>query len=181
MGNSHKKGWSHVKDDINGWDISFTKISRICQWTGKNIFHCGKWNEPIGNSAHTTKYLAKRSWRHLFLAYVYKSIALVNELLKSFKSFSIFTIFLIFLELYWYHSYFSQDFVDNSHFGLKIYELLNKNLKQLLRNTVVGNWYQNLDYQLIRECVRLKINISPNLVAAKRLWGHSESIFTWNL
>ena len=80
MGNSHKRGWSHFKLNINDWDIPFPKILRIYQWIGKNIFHWGKWNEPI---------------------------------------------------------------------------------------------------KLIRECVRLKIKIWI-LVAAKRLWGHSKSIFTQN-
>ena len=46
---------------------------------------------------------------------------------------------------------------------------------------IVSNWYQNLDYKLISEHVRLKINISYTLVATKRLWGHSESLFTRNL
>ena len=47
MGNSHKRGWSHFKLNLNDWDIPFPKILRIYQWIGKNIFHCGKWNEPI--------------------------------------------------------------------------------------------------------------------------------------
>ena len=46
----------------------------------QNIFRWGKWNEPIGNSAHTTEYLTKSSWPYLFVGYVYKYIALVNEL-----------------------------------------------------------------------------------------------------
>ena len=47
MGNSHKRGWSHFKLNINDWDIPFPKILRIYQWIGKNIFHWRKWNEPI--------------------------------------------------------------------------------------------------------------------------------------
>ena len=47
MGNSHKRGWSHFKLNLNDWDIPFPKILRIYQWIGKNIFHWGKWNEPI--------------------------------------------------------------------------------------------------------------------------------------
>ena len=47
MENSHKREWSHFKLKINDWDISFAKILRICQWIGENIFHWGKWNEPI--------------------------------------------------------------------------------------------------------------------------------------
>ena len=47
MGNSHKRGWSHFKLNINDWDIPFPKILRIYQWIGKNIFHWGKWNEAI--------------------------------------------------------------------------------------------------------------------------------------
>ena len=54
------------------------------------------------------------------------------------------------------NSHFSQDFVDNSHFGLEIHGLLNKNSKSLLRKAIVSNWYQNLNYNLIRKCVRLK-------------------------
>ena len=47
MENSHKRGWSHFKLNINDWDIPFPKSLRIYQWIGKNIFHWGKWNEPI--------------------------------------------------------------------------------------------------------------------------------------
>ena len=47
MENSHKRGWSHFKLKINDWDIPSPKILRICQWPGKNVFHWGKWNEPI--------------------------------------------------------------------------------------------------------------------------------------
>ena len=61
-GNSHKKWWSHFKHNINDWDISFPKILKIFQWFGENIFCWRKWNEPIRNSTHTTKYLAKRAW-----------------------------------------------------------------------------------------------------------------------
>ena len=72
--NSHRKGWSHFKLNINDWDISFPKILRIYQWIGKKIFHWGKWNEPLANSVHTTNYLVKRLWRCLFLADVYKLV-----------------------------------------------------------------------------------------------------------
>ena len=47
IGNSHKRGWSHFKLNINDWDSPFPKVLRIIQWIGKNIFHWGKWNEPI--------------------------------------------------------------------------------------------------------------------------------------
>ena len=47
MGNSHKRGWSHFKVNINDWNIPFPKILRIYQWIGKNIFHWEKWNNPI--------------------------------------------------------------------------------------------------------------------------------------
>ena len=60
IGNSHKKGSSHFKLNINDLDIPFPKILRIYRRIGKNFFHWEKWNEPIGNNAHTTKYLAKR-------------------------------------------------------------------------------------------------------------------------
>ena len=46
---------------------------------------------------------------------------------------------------------------------------------------MVSNWHQSLDYKLIREHDRLKINISQILVAVKRLWSHSKSMFTQNL
>ena len=44
----------------------------------------------------------------------------------------------------------------------------------------MSNWYQILDYKLIREYVRLKINISQILVTAKKLSGHSKSTFASN-
>ena len=47
MGDSHKRGWSYFKLNINDSDIPFPKILRIYQWIGKNIFHWGKSNEPI--------------------------------------------------------------------------------------------------------------------------------------
>ena len=39
MGNSHKRGWSHLQLNRSDWDIF--------QWIGKNIFHWAKWNELI--------------------------------------------------------------------------------------------------------------------------------------
>ena len=39
MGNSHKRGWSYFKLNINDWYIPFPKILRIYHWIGKNIFH----------------------------------------------------------------------------------------------------------------------------------------------
>ena len=42
MGNSHKRGWSHFKLNINDWDITFPKILRIYQWIGASIFHYGE-------------------------------------------------------------------------------------------------------------------------------------------
>ena len=80
MVNSHKKGGSNFKLNINNWDILFPWILRIYHWIGSNILHYRKWNEPIGNSAHNTECFAKRLWRYIFLAYVYKFIALVNKL-----------------------------------------------------------------------------------------------------
>ena len=74
IGNSHRKRWSHFKLNINDWNISLRKILRIYQWIEKNIFHWGKWNEPLANSVHTTNYLVKRLWRCLFLADVYKLV-----------------------------------------------------------------------------------------------------------
>ena len=47
MGNSHKRGWSHFKLNIKYWGIPFPKMLRISHWIRKNIFHWGKWNEPI--------------------------------------------------------------------------------------------------------------------------------------
>ena len=41
-GNSHKRGWSHFKLNINDWDIPYPKTLRIYQWIGKNIFHYGE-------------------------------------------------------------------------------------------------------------------------------------------
>ena len=47
MGNSHKRGWSHFKFNINDWDIPFRRSLRFYQWIWKSIFHWGKWNELI--------------------------------------------------------------------------------------------------------------------------------------
>ena len=57
---------------------------------------------------------------------------------------------------------FYQDFVDTTliFLILEIYWLLYKNLKYFLRKATVSSWYQKLDYKLIRDHVRLKINIS---------------------
>ena len=38
MGSSHKRGWSHLKLNINDWVIPFPKILRIYQWIGFNEF-----------------------------------------------------------------------------------------------------------------------------------------------
>ena len=118
MENSHKKGWSHFKLNINDSDILFPKILRIYQWIGKIIFRWWKWNEPIGNSTHTAEYLTKRPWRYLLLAYVY--IVFVHEI----KRVSVNMISCV-------QNYFSfsHDFVDNFHFGWEIHGLLEKNTK----------------------------------------------------
>ena len=47
MENSYKRGWSHFKLKISGWDIPFPKILRVFQWIGKKKFYWGEWNEPI--------------------------------------------------------------------------------------------------------------------------------------
>ena len=67
MANSHKKGWSHFKLNINDWDIPFPKTLRIYQWFWKNILQWEKWNEFNRNSPHITKCLANMSWRYIFL------------------------------------------------------------------------------------------------------------------
>ena len=72
MENSHKRGWSHFKLKINDWDITFPKISRICQWIGKNIVYSGKWKEPMKlirecvrmKIAVQVLVAAKRLWGH---------------------------------------------------------------------------------------------------------------------
>ena len=69
-GNLHEKRRSRFKLNVNDWDIPFPKILRIYQW----IWKLGKMK-----FAYTTEYLAK-SAEALFLANVYKSIALENEL-----------------------------------------------------------------------------------------------------
>ena len=56
--------------------------------------------------------------------------------------------------------------------------VIRQKFKKILKKGHWSNWYQDLDYKLIRECVKLKINISYILVEAKRLWDHSKSIFT---
>ena len=98
----------HIEKDGQGKDITVPKMLRIYQWIGEKIFHWGKWNEPIGNSAHTAEYLATRPWKYLFLAYVYKSLAFISEWTQE------------------TNSHFSQDFVDNSHFGWEINGLLDR-------------------------------------------------------
>ena len=49
---------------------------------------------------------------------------------------------------------------------------------KILRKVIVSNWYQNLDYKLIRECDRFKIKISQILVVAKGLQNYLKSKFT---
>ena len=66
MRNSHKKGWSHFKLNINDWDIPFPKTLRIYQWFWKNILQWEKWNEFNRNSPHITECLANMSWRYIF-------------------------------------------------------------------------------------------------------------------
>ena len=82
MGNLHKKEDGHILN-LHKWFEMFhflkVKSLRIYQWIKKKNFHWGKWNEPIENYAYATECLVKRPWRYIFPAYVYKSIALVNE------------------------------------------------------------------------------------------------------
>ena len=57
-------------------------IERIYQSTGKIIFHCGKWNEPIGNFPHIRMFVQMVLKLYIFLAHVYKAIALANDLTR---------------------------------------------------------------------------------------------------
>ena len=77
--------------------------------------------------------------------YVYSSSEWTLEIKVS--------LFFIFSGICWYRSRFS-------HFGWETYWFLDKNLKRFLRKFTVSNWYQNLDYKLIRDYIRLKINIT---------------------
>ena len=47
MENSHKRGWSHFKFNINDWDIPFPKILRIYQWNWKIFFPWGNIMNPF--------------------------------------------------------------------------------------------------------------------------------------
>ena len=77
---------------------------------------------------------------------------------------------LIFSGVYQYIS-FSDEFVDPT---LIILSTLLITLTFRTRDISLINWYPNLDYKLIREHVRLRINISWILAAAKRPWGSFE-------
>ena len=50
--------------------VHFLKLKNLSMNWEKN-FPFGKWNEPIGNSAHATGCLANRPSKYTFLAYVY--------------------------------------------------------------------------------------------------------------
>ena len=79
MGNSHKKRWSRFKLNINDWDIPFLKTLRIYQWIGN--FQFGKTEKTNWEFCQYHRmFVQKKPWTYIFLAYVYKSIALVNEL-----------------------------------------------------------------------------------------------------
>ena len=60
----------------------FLKFKEFINELGKTFSIGEKWDKTIENSSHTTKYLAKRPWKYIFLAYAYKSIELVNKLKK---------------------------------------------------------------------------------------------------
>ena len=88
-----------LKLNINNWDIPFPKsFKKLSMNWEKHFSLLGKWNKPIGNSAHTTKCLVKRPWDYIYLAYVNKSMALVNELKRlKYKYSLVFTIIFRFL------------------------------------------------------------------------------------
>ena len=143
--------------------IEIPKILTIYQWIGENIFRWGKWNEPIGrNSAYTTKHLTKRPWRSFFLAYVYKSIALVNELKRLVLILSL-VVAIIFhflrtllIPLSFFSRLFSTFILDEKYTGCFI----------KIRN---NSWGRPLWVIGIRIGIKLKINISYILAVAKTL------------
>ena len=140
--------------------IEIPKILTIYQWIGENIFRWGKWNEPIGwNSAYTTKHLNKRPWRSFFLAYVYKSIALVNELKRLVLILSLLVVIIfhflrtLLIPLSFFSRLFSTFILDEKYTGCFI----------KIRN---NSWGRPLWVIGIRIGIKLKINISYILAAA---------------
>ena len=82
-----KIGWRiHIEMDghIDDWDITFHKIVRTFQLIGINIFHWGKCMTPFHLQFCLYRKISdQKPRRYLFLAYVDKSRALVNELIFS--------------------------------------------------------------------------------------------------
>ena len=73
----------HFKLNINDWDIPFPKILKIYQWIGKSKFPLGKmeWTDLEFRPYHRA--IVQKALRvYIFLACMYKSIALVNKLKK---------------------------------------------------------------------------------------------------
>ena len=64
MGNSHRKGWSHFKINIDDWDISFPKVLRIMNELGK-IFRTGENGiNPLGILPVLQNIWPKSPWRY---------------------------------------------------------------------------------------------------------------------
>ena len=100
--NSHKRGWSHFKLNINDWDIPFPKTLRIYQWIEKNtlwwfkkyvhskllifdllppcsslfILHAGCWNEFSKEKLGSEK----REKNYLFVNSTYKMTMLFTQI-----------------------------------------------------------------------------------------------------
>ena len=70
-----KKDGHILKRNINDWDLPVPKILRTEKFSiGENGMN------PLGILAIPQNVWSKGPWRYIFLIYVYKSIALVNEL-----------------------------------------------------------------------------------------------------
>ena len=100
--NSHKRGWSHFKLNINDWDILFPKTLRIYQWIERNtlgwfkkyvhskllifdllppcsslfILHAGCWNEFSNEKLGSEK----REKNYLFVNSTYKMTMLFTQI-----------------------------------------------------------------------------------------------------
>ena len=77
-----KKDGHILNFNINDWDIQFAKSLKFFQWIGKNIFHWVKWNEPIGNSAHTIVLLFMFTIIFLLSQDFVKSLLIISNFLK---------------------------------------------------------------------------------------------------
>ena len=133
-----KKGWSHFKLNINDCDILFHKILKFFSMNSEKHFSFGKmeWTHWEFGPYH---WIFDEKALRIFI-----SILCIHSISEWTQKTKVLILPLKFTMIF----HFFRTLLITLIFDVKY-------LGCAIRKVIVGNWYQNLDYKLIRECVRL--------------------------